>query len=59
MPRWRPWLREWRLLSDPDWAALEATVAGEIEDAVRVAEEGPWEPVEDLTRDVCTPSGTP
>jgi pyruvate dehydrogenase E1 component alpha subunit len=52
-------LREWRLLSDPDWAALEATVAGEIEDAVRIAEEGPWEPVEDLTRDVCTPSGTP
>ncbi len=52
-------LREWRLLSDPDWAALEAAVADEIEDAVRVAEEGPWEPVEDLTRDVCTPSGTP
>jgi len=52
-------LREWRLLSDPDWAALEATVAGEIEDAVRVAEEGPWEPVADLTRDVYTPSGTP
>ena len=52
-------LREWRLLSDSDLTALEATVAGEVDDAVRVAEEGPWEPVEDLTRDVCTPSGTP
>jgi pyruvate dehydrogenase E1 component subunit alpha len=52
-------LREWRLLSDPDWAALEATVAGEVEAAVREAEAGPWEPVEDLMRDVCTPSGTP
>ena len=52
-------LREWRLLSDSDLVALETAVAGEVEDAVRVAEEGPWEPVEDLTRDVCTPSGTP
>ena len=52
-------LREWRLLSDSDLAALETAVAGEVEDAVRVAEEGPWEPVEDLTRDVCTPSATP
>ena len=52
-------LREWRLLSDSDLAALETAVTGEVEDAVRVAEEGPWEPVEDLTRDVCTPSGTP
>jgi TPP-dependent pyruvate/acetoin dehydrogenase alpha subunit len=30
-------------------------VTAEIDDAVRVAEEGPWEPVEDLTRDVYTP----
>ena len=52
-------LREWRLLSDSDVAALDTAVAGEVEDAVRVAEEGPWEPVEDLTRDVYTPSGTP
>ena len=49
-------LRDWRLLSDADLAALEAAVAGEIDDAVRIAEEGPWEPVEDLTRDVYTPS---
>jgi TPP-dependent pyruvate/acetoin dehydrogenase alpha subunit len=49
-------LRGWELLSDADLAALEATVAGEVDDAVRVAEAGPWEPLADLTRDVYTPS---
>jgi pyruvate dehydrogenase E1 component alpha subunit len=41
-------------LSETGLASLEASVAGEIEDAVRIAEAGPWEPVEDLTRDVYT-----
>ena len=45
------------LLSDADLASLEASVAEEIDEAVRAAEAGPWEPVEDLTRDVYT--GTP
>jgi pyruvate dehydrogenase E1 component alpha subunit len=35
-----------------DVAAIEAAVAAEIEAAVASAEAGPWEPVEDLTRDV-------
>ena len=48
-------LREWRLLADADLAAIEASVAAEVEDAVAVAEAGPWEPVEDLTKDVYTP----
>jgi len=48
-------LRQWGLLSDADLAAIEASVAGEVEAAVAEAEAGPWEPVEDLTRDVCTP----
>ena len=48
-------LRDCRLLSEADLADLEAAVTAEIDDAVRVAEEGPWEPVEDLTRDVYTP----
>ena len=48
-------LRDGRLLSDADLADLEAAATAEIDDAVRVAEEGPWEPVEDLTRDVYTP----
>jgi pyruvate dehydrogenase E1 component alpha subunit len=45
------------VLSEADLASLEASVGGEIDEAVRIAEAGPWEPVEDLTRDVYT--GTP
>ncbi len=48
-------LREWGLLSDADLAAIETAVSAEIEAAVAVAEAGPWEPVEDLLRDVCAP----
>jgi pyruvate dehydrogenase E1 component alpha subunit len=42
------------MLSDADLAALEASVGAEVAEAVRIAEAGPWEPVEDLTRDVYT-----
>ena len=43
----------WGLLGDADLAGLEAAVAAEVEEAVRFAEAGPWEPVEDLSqRDV-------
>ena len=49
-------LAGWGLLSDADQAALEASVAEEVAAAVAVAEAGPWEPVEDLARDVYTPS---
>jgi pyruvate dehydrogenase E1 component alpha subunit len=47
-------LQEAGLVSDADLAALETAVGGEIDAAVREAEAGPWEPVEDLTRDVYT-----
>jgi len=50
-------LRAAGVLSEADLASLEASVGGEIDEAVRAAEAGPWEPVEDLTRDVYT--GTP
>jgi pyruvate dehydrogenase E1 component alpha subunit len=43
------------LLTDADLAALTAAVETEIDAAVGVDETGPWEPVEDLTRDVYTP----
>jgi TPP-dependent pyruvate/acetoin dehydrogenase alpha subunit len=48
-------------LGAADLTSLEAAVAAEIEEAVRFAEAGPWEPVEDLTRDVYTEAetGTP
>ncbi len=49
-------LRGVGMLSDAELAGLEQAVAAEIEEAVAVAEAGPWEPVEDLTRDVYTPA---
>jgi TPP-dependent pyruvate/acetoin dehydrogenase alpha subunit len=48
-------LRAEGVLADADWTAMETSVAGEVERAVAVADAGPWEPVEDLTRDVYTP----
>jgi TPP-dependent pyruvate/acetoin dehydrogenase alpha subunit len=48
-------LREWGWLTDDLLAVMEAQIADEIEDAVRFAKESPWEPIEDLTKDVYTP----
>jgi pyruvate dehydrogenase E1 component alpha subunit len=47
-------LREGKMLSDTDLTAIETAVTTEIDAAVRFAEAGPWEPVEDLLRDVYT-----
>lgn len=44
--------REW--LNDESLASVEADVAAEVSQAVSFAETGPWEPVEDLTKDVYT-----
>lgn len=46
---------EEQLLSQSDIDALETEAARTVDDAVRFAEESPWEPVEDLERDVYTP----
>lgn len=43
------------LLTDADLADSEQRVATEIAEAIAFAEAGPWEPVEDLTKDVVTP----
>ena len=48
-------LRAEGLLSDRTWNEMETSVAAEIAEAIAVAEAGPWEPIEDLTRDVYTP----
>jgi pyruvate dehydrogenase E1 component alpha subunit len=48
-------LQELGLFSDADRAEMESAVAAEIDAAVREAEDGPWEPVEDLLKDVHTP----
>ncbi|MBK9314394.1 MAG: pyruvate dehydrogenase (acetyl-transferring) E1 component subunit alpha [Acidobacteria bacterium] len=48
------YLRDAGWLSDADLATIETDVAAEVEGAVTFAEAGPWEPVEDLAKDVCT-----
>jgi pyruvate dehydrogenase E1 component alpha subunit len=49
-------LRREGTLTDADRASMEAAVAAEVAEAVAFAEAGPWEPVEDLLRDVHTPA---
>lgn len=44
------------LLSPADLAGLEAEVGAEINEAVRFAEESPWEPLEKLLEDVYGPA---
>jgi pyruvate dehydrogenase E1 component alpha subunit len=48
-------LREQGLLGDADMAALEAEVAAKVQSAVNFAEQGEWEPVENLATDVYSP----
>jgi TPP-dependent pyruvate/acetoin dehydrogenase alpha subunit len=43
------------ILSAADVEGLDAAVVAEIDAAVAAAETGPWEAVEDLTKDVHTP----
>ena len=45
-------LREKGWLDDETRASIERDVAAEVEEAVRFAEDGEWEPLEDLTKDV-------
>ena len=47
-------LRARGLLAASDTAEMEARIAQEIAEAVAFAEAGPWEPIEDLTKDVYT-----
>jgi pyruvate dehydrogenase E1 component subunit alpha len=48
-------LKDWGLLSEADRAGIEAAVGDEIEAAVRFAEASPFEPVDELLKDVCGP----
>ena len=52
-------LREDGLLTDCDLAGLEERISAEIREAVAFAENGPWEPVEDLLKDVYTRQANP
>jgi pyruvate dehydrogenase E1 component subunit alpha len=49
-------LRKAGLLADDDWKELQSSVAAQIAQAIAAAEAGPWEPVEDLLKDVHTPA---
>jgi pyruvate dehydrogenase E1 component alpha subunit len=59
LPAFAARLRAWGLIEEADEAAIEAEAAAEVAGAVRAAEEGPLEPVEDLERDVYTPGASP
>jgi pyruvate dehydrogenase E1 component alpha subunit len=48
-------LREDGAVDDEQLAAIERDVEAELDAAVEFAEAGPWEPLEDLERDVYTP----
>jgi pyruvate dehydrogenase E1 component alpha subunit len=45
-------LRKWGLLTEADGARIEKEVAAEIDEAIRFAEASPFEPVEELLKDV-------
>jgi pyruvate dehydrogenase E1 component alpha subunit len=49
-------LRREGVLTDADRETVEREVAAEVAEAVAFAEAGPWEPVEDLLKDVHTPA---
>ena len=53
--RFTDWLLESGMIHEADIDFIEQEVARTIEVAVVFAEQAPWEPVEDLTRDVMTP----
>ncbi|TVP45949.1 MAG: pyruvate dehydrogenase (acetyl-transferring) E1 component subunit alpha [Gemmatimonadales bacterium] len=50
-------MRQAGMLDDDALAALESEVTAEVEEAVTFAEEGSWEPVEELTRFVHSETG--
>lgn len=55
--RFLDWLRESHTIHEAELEAIERECDAAIAEAVAFAEAGPWEPVEDLTRDVLTPAG--
>lgn len=56
--RYQGWLRETGIAHESDFEAMEAEVAAEVEASVAFAEQGTWEPVENLAVDTYAPDGT-
>lgn len=55
IPAYAARLKREGLLSDADAQRIEAGIAAELDDAIRFAEESPWEPAESLLADVYSP----
>lgn len=54
IPLFQQELRAQGYLTDADLDNMETAITAEIAEAVSYAEMGPWEPLEDLTKDVYT-----
>jgi pyruvate dehydrogenase E1 component alpha subunit len=50
------WLKENNRLKDDELNNIEAEIKDEIQAAIIFAEQGPWEPISELTKDVYSPS---
>lgn len=57
--RFQTWLLETGLIHEKDIADIEARVDAEIDEAVEFAENGTWEPLSSLTKDVMAASTPP
>ncbi len=57
--RFRNWLLEAKLIHEDEIAGIETRIRAEIAEAVQFAEDGTWEPAEDLTRHVLVPQPSP
>ena len=55
IPAYSDSLKRDGLLTDADVQRIEAGIAAELDDAIRFAEESPWEPAENLLTDVYSP----
>ena len=55
IPAYSESLKRDGLLTDADVQRIEAGIAAELDDAIRFAEESPWEPAENLLTDVYSP----
>jgi pyruvate dehydrogenase E1 component alpha subunit len=55
IPAYSESLKRDGLLTDADLEGIEAGIAAELDDAIRFAEESPWEPAANLLADVYTP----
>lgn len=50
------WLKENNRLKEDELNNIEAEIKDEIQEAIIFAEQGPWEPISELTKDVYSPS---